>query len=65
MSFGKSPWAAAAVQFLAMLTRDCRTLEDFERERRILIDAGVRPDFRPDARRLGRAARRRVDAAPP
>lgn len=43
-----------ALQLLQMFTRSCRTLEDFERERQILIDAGVSPDFLPDARGLGR-----------
>jgi hypothetical protein len=45
----------AALQLLATFTRGCRTWEDFERERQILIDAGVSPDFLPDARGLGRA----------
>ncbi|GAA3223812.1 hypothetical protein [Nonomuraea helvata] len=51
----------AARELLAMFTRSCRSLEEFERERQTLINAGISPDFLPDA--LSISSRRQDERA--
>ncbi|MEV1248686.1 hypothetical protein [Nonomuraea sp. NPDC049750] len=48
-------YPATALQLLRIFTFRSRTLEEFEAERRFLIDAGVPEAFLPDAAGCGRA----------